>query len=453
MNAHPVVSLLVVAGLALPAVAEPQIQPLPLPGVRLQTIAAGFAHPVALVEAPDGSARLFVVDQTGPIRIVRADGTLGSEPFLDLTPRLVPLRPSYDERGALGLAFHPDYAENGRFFVLYSAPLRPGAPAGWNSTLRLSEFAVSPDPERADDESERILLEIDKPQLNHNGGTIAFGPDGFLYVSVGDGGGGNDVGVGHVEDWYASNAGGNAQSPAANLLGKILRIDPDGGSPYAIPPDNPFTAGPERPEIWAFGFRNPYRMAFDPGGERRLFVGDAGQELWEEVDIVVRGGNYGWNVKEGMHCFSTATPTLPPESCPAADPDGRALLDPILEYPNSKNTVGGHGFVIVGGVVYRGSAIPALSRAYIFGDWSRGGFGAPGDGTVFVAREFAVRSDEGAPLRRWAFSELPLLGQPNQRLGHFILGFGQDLAGEVYLLTTDALGPAGTTGTIFKLVP
>jgi glucose/arabinose dehydrogenase len=453
MTARFLVSSFIVAGLLLPAVAEPQVQPLPLPGVRLQTIVEGLTHPVALAQPPDGSSRLFVVDQAGPIRIVRADGTLAPEPFLDLTSRMVALSPSYDERGALGLAFHPNYAENGRFFVLYSAPLRPAAPPGWNSTLRLSEFVVSADPDRADEASERVLLEIAKPQMNHNGGSIAFGPDGYLYISVGDGGGGNDVGTGHAEDWYGINAGGNAQNLTENLLGKILRIDPDGGDPYGIPQGNPFASGPERPEIWAFGFRNPYRMAFDPAGSRRLFVGDAGQELWEEIDLVVRGGNYGWNVKEGAHCFNTEEPTVPRRGCPAVDTGNRPLIDPIIEYANSKNGAGGLGFVVVGGVVYRGTAIPALSRAYIFGDWSRGGFGAPGDGTIFASRELVVRGDDGTPRSSWAFTELPLLDRPDRRLGHFILGFGQDLAGEVYVLATDRLGPSGTTGVVYKLVP
>jgi len=241
-------------------------------------------------EAPDGSARLFVVDQTGPIRIVRAAGPWGSEPFLTSPRASFRCAVVRRTRGA-GARLPPGLRETRPFFVLYSAPLRPGAPAGWNSTLRLSEFAVSPDPERADDASERIPARDRQAAAHHNGGTIAFGPDGFLYVSVGDGGrerrrGGARRGLVPVQRRR------HAQSPAANLLGKILRIDPDGEQPVRDPPDNPFTAGPERPEIWAFGFRNPYRMAFRSRRRatalrRRCRAGAVGG-----VDIVVRGGNY-----------------------------------------------------------------------------------------------------------------------------------------------------------------
>ena len=210
--------------------------------VGLRQIAAGLTSPVALIEPPDGSRRLFIVDQTGLIRVLLPNGQLLTEPFLDLRDRMVPLMTNFDERGLLGLAFHPRYAENGRFFVYYSAPLRAGAPAGWNCTSHISEFLVSADPNRADPGSERILLQVDKPQFNHNAGTVVFGPDGFLYISLGDGGGANDVGLGHVEDWYPDNAGGNGQDITDNLLGSILRIDVDGGSPYAVPRTTPSSA-------------------------------------------------------------------------------------------------------------------------------------------------------------------------------------------------------------------
>jgi glucose/arabinose dehydrogenase len=264
------------------------------PAVGLRLVADGLTSPVDLVPVPDGSGRMFVVDQVGLIRILRPDGTLASQPFLDLRDRIVKLSPSYDERGLLGLAFHPDYAHNGRFFVYYSAPLRPGAPAGFNTTSTVSEFHVSAsDPDRADTGSERVLLQVDKPQSNHNAGTLLFGPDdGDLYISIGDGGGANDVGLGHVDDWYDANAGGNGQDVTQNLLGNILRIDVDSGDPYGIPADNPFVGRPGLDEIYAYGFRNPYRMSFDMGGTHRLLVGDAGQGRWEEVSDVTRGGDY-----------------------------------------------------------------------------------------------------------------------------------------------------------------
>ncbi|NUQ20663.1 MAG: hypothetical protein HOQ09_06850, partial [Gemmatimonadaceae bacterium] len=220
--------------------------------IELTKIAEGFTQPVGLVHANDRSGRLFVIDQIGLIRVIDRDGTLRPEPFLDLRRKIVPLNPRYDERGLLGLAFHPRYKQNGQFYVYYSAPLRPGAPAGYNVTSTIAEFRVSSDPNRADAMSERILLQVDKPQSNHNGGTLAFGPeDGNLYISIGDGGGANDVGLGHVEDWYAANPGGNGQDVSHNLLGNILRIDVDhrsGGMEYAVPRDNPFARGGGLPE-------------------------------------------------------------------------------------------------------------------------------------------------------------------------------------------------------------
>ena len=247
-----------------------------------------------------------------------------------------------------------------------------------------------------------MLLEIDKPQFNHNGGTLAFGPrDGFLYISIGDGGGADDVGLGHVEDWYTANAGGNGQDIQHNLMGDILRIDVDRGAPYAIPADNPFAGTPGCAdgcdETWAYGFRNPYRMSFDMGGSRDLFVGDAGQNLWEEVSIAVRGGNFGWNVKEGAHCFSTDNPDETAAECPDAvgAPHPRAgdpLIDPVIEYQNEHNPEGGGlGHVVVGGHVYRGAdAAPVLRRLHLRRLEPRGG----------GARRVAVRGQaaQGRPV-------------------------------------------------------
>src|ERR687895_1197773 len=423
------------------------------PAVGLRLVADGFTSPVALVEAPDGTGRRFVVDQAGVIRIITAAGGLQPQPFLDLRSRIVPLMAAFDERGVLGLAFHPRYAVNGRFFVYYSAPLRVGAPAGYNHTARVSEFRVSAaDANRADPTSERIVLEVDKPQFNHNGGTLLFGPrDGYLYMSIGDGGGADDVGLGHVEDWYAANAGGNGQDIQQNLLGNILRIDVDRGAPYAIPAGNPFAGAPGCAdgcdETWAYGFRNPYRMSFDMAGSRRLFVGDAGQNLWEEVSIAVKGGNYGWNVKEGTHCFSTANPDESPADCPDAvggthPRAGDPLIDPVIEYQNEHNPLGGGlGHVIVGGHVYRGTELRQFSGDYIFGDWSREE--EEPDGSLFVTKP------RKAGL--WKMQQLQVTNRPGRRLGHFLLGFGQDLAGEVYVLTTDQAGPTGTTGRVYRL--
>ena len=417
------------------------------PAVGLHLVAEGMTSPVTMADPGDGSSRLFLVDQIGLIRVLMPDGTLLPQPFLDLRSRMVALMPGFDERGLLGLAFHPNYETNGRFFVYYSAPLRAGGPAGFNHTSHISEFRVSADPNRADPASERILLQVDEPQFNHNGGTLHFGPsDGDLYISLGDGGGANDVGLGHVEDWYDDNAGGNGQDVEQNLLGNILRIDVDGGVPYGIPADNPFVGRPGLDEIWAYGFRNPYRFSFDRGGSHDLIVADVGQLLWEEVSVAVKGGNFGWNVKEGTHCFSTATPNQSPAECPdvvesgvrAGDP----LVDPVIEYANARQE-GGLGLAVVGGYIYRGSALPQFRGRYVFGDWSET-FGGPPSGKLFVAKS----RKRGL----WQMEQLRIATSPTGELGHRVLGFGQDGAGELYVLTTDNVGPTGTTGKVFKLV-
>lgn len=408
------------------------------PALGLALVTEGLTQPVSMSEPPDGTGRLMVVDQSGMIRVIDESGELLAEPFLDVRDRMVALSPFFDERGLLGLAFHPGYAENGRFFIYYSAPPRL---ADYDNTSTIAEYAVTSDPNVADPASERILLEIDQPQANHNAGTLHFGPaDGYLYISVGDGGGAHDVGFGHVEDWYAVNDGGNGQDVTENLLGNILRIDVDGGTPYGIPPDNPFVAESGLDEIWAFGLRNPYRFSFDQGGSHVLLAGDAGQHLWEEVSVIERGGNYGWNVKEGPACFSTEHPREPLEDCPDMDPDGRPLRDPVIAYPNAAQP-DGLGVVVIGGYVYRGDRVPQLEGRYIFGDFSRSF--APADGVVLMARPGG-----SAP---WRIQELHFPARDGDRLGEYLLGFGQDAAGEVYLLTSETLGPTGTSGRVYRL--
>lgn len=409
--------------------------------VSLTLVASGLVAPVALQAIADGSGRLLVADQNGSIRVIQ-NGQLSPEPLLDLADRMVALDPAYDERGLLGLALHPDFANNGRAFVHYSAPLRSGAPEGFDHTSVLSEFRLD-GADGGPGASERIIMQVDEPQSNHNGGAIAFGPDGYLYLTLGDGGGADDVGAGHVDDWYAVNAGGNGQDRTANLLGSILRIDVNAGDPYAIPADNPF-AGSEQPEVWAYGFRNPFQLAFDRAGERQLFVGDVGQNQWEEVDIVTAGGNYGWNVKEGTHCFSTATPSEALPTCPDADPDGVALIDPIIEYA-SANQTGGVGLSVIGGHVYRGSALPGLAGAYVFGDWSTS-FSVP-DGHLFVA------SPPAGGAGMWSMAPLGIEGRDGANLGEFVLGLGEDTAGELYLLTSEVGAPSGTSGKVYRIEP
>ena len=249
--------------------------------IRLQIVATNLVSPTALTHAHDGSGRLFIADQIGQIRIVDAGGNLLPTPFLDISNRLASLQSGYDERGLLGLTFHPGYSTNGRFFVYYSAP---SPVTNFNNVTVLSEYRVSSgNPNQADATSERILLTINEPEFNHEGADITFGPDGYLYLGPGDGGGAGDQ----------HGATGNGQS-LTTLLGKILRLDVDSGSPYGIPLDNPFIGTPgARPEIFAYGLRNPWRFSFDRGGTHQGFIADVGQNLWEEIDLMRKGANYG----------------------------------------------------------------------------------------------------------------------------------------------------------------
>jgi len=389
--------------------------------------------------------RLFVIDQIGKIWILDGHGNRLPVPFIDLTSKLVTLSPFYDERGLLGFAFHPNFKRNGKFYVYYNAPPRAGGPeAGstWDNLSVISEFKVShSNPNLADMSSERRLLELDDPQSNHNGGTLAFGPDNFLYISIGDGGAANDVAPGHVEDWYAANAGGNGQDIEANLFGNFLRIDVDHGSPYGIPWDNPFVGKPGKDEIFAYGFRNPFRFSFDMGGSHRLIAGDAGQNLYEEVDVVTKGGNYGWNVKEGRHCFDAANPLMEMASCPSVDNFGKPLIDPVIELNNTANPEGGKALTVIGGNIYRGHSIPQFEGKYIFGTFAQ--TFAP-DAELFVANP--------AGNTNWPYQEVALKSFPND-LGNFLKGFGQDNKGEIYLTVSKDLGPSGTSGKVYKLIP
>jgi glucose/arabinose dehydrogenase len=406
----------------------------------------------------DGTGRMFVVDQTGVVRIITADGKLLDEPFLDVRDRLVKLNPAYDERGLLSIAFHPEYRNNGCVYAYYSAPLRAGAPSGWDCTNRLSEFKVMADnPNKADMDSEKILLEIDKPYQNHNGGQILFGPDdGYLYLPLGDGGRADDTGTGHTPRI------GNAQD-RTKLLGKIIWIDIDtpgsGGKMYAIPPDNPFAAGAGvAPEIFAMGFRNPAYASFDSGQGHHLITADAGQRLFESAFIVTKGGNYGWNIREGTHCFDPGNDAVPPASCPTTGYAGESLIGPIVEI--------GHdvGNAIVGGYVYRGDLMPELKGKYIFGDWTNGG-STTGNGALLVATpppgyDISMYPDSSDQVtlhdnRMWTTQEFWIANNPNRRVNAFVRGFGEDANHEIHVLTSHRGGPdtAPATGEVWKLGP
>lgn len=343
-------------------------------------------RPIALTHAGDGSNRVFVATQRGVIHVLRnTQQPQESKVFLDLRDRVV-YKDRENEEGFLGLAFHPDYRENGRLFVYYTTKKAP-------HTSVVSSFQVSDDPNRADPDSEREILRIPQPFWNHNGGTIAFGPDGYLYIGLGDGGAANDP---H----------GNGQN-LETLLGAILRIDvdrPTAARPYSIPPDNPFVdVVGARPEIFAYGVRNIWRLAFDRGtGE--LWAADVGQNTWEEIDLIIKGGNYGWNYREGMHPFGVRSL-----------PKGTRVIDPIWEYDHTV------GKSITGGVVYRGKRLPELDGHYVYADYVSG-------------RLWALKYDRESKSVADNY-EIPAPSLP-------VISFGEDEAGEVYFMvvTSDGKG-------------
>jgi len=294
--------------------------------------------PVDLAIPPDGSDRLFLVQQVGKITILPKDRSSSEETtFLDLRSR--PLIDKQFEEGLLGLAFHPDYAKNRKFYIYYTLQ-EP------KHTVLSEMQASAQDPSKADPSTERVLLRIPQPFWNHNSGNILFGPDGFLYIAVGDGGHRDDV-QRFAQNTFVYN-------------GKILRIDPDsrsGNRPYGLPADNPFLDKPGwHPEIWALGLRNPWGLSFHPKTSQ-LWCADVGQNLWEEINIIKKGGNYGWSFREGSH-KETVRKDSPPK--------GLTFIDPIHQYRRE------HGISITGGFHYRGKAVPELKGHYIFGDWGLG---------------------------------------------------------------------------------
>jgi glucose/arabinose dehydrogenase len=401
--------------------------------VNLQVAADGLTAPLNLVTPPDGTKRRFITEQIGVIKILMPDGKILDEPFLNIRHRIPKLHQDFDERGLLGLAFHPDFKNNGRFFVAYSG-LLPGDSTldkvvWYDHTNYVAEYRVSKtDPNKADPLSERILSKIDWPQFNHNGHWIGFGPDGFLYISTGDGGYANDWGIGH------NVTKGNGQD-LTSLNGKILRIDVNGSEPYGIPADNPFVNRQDaKPEIWAYGFRNPWRCSFDMGAGKELYCADVGQNSFEEVNIVAKGGNHGWRVKEGKHCFDYVNPNTHLASCESA-----GMVDPIIEYNNCNVTQDCKGLSITGGYVYRGSHQPWQGK-YFFGDWSKQ-FGIR-DGQMFVA------TNSGGT---WSMEDVRVGNMPT--FNSYVLAFAQDADGEVYVLTQDTTGPVGGLAKIYKITP
>lgn len=349
------------------------------PGIGLTPVATGFTAPLFLTAPPGDLSRLFVVERSGTIRIIK-NGKRISRPFLSLSNVSMA-----NQGGLFSMAFHPNYASNGRFYVYFTNT------AG---DLKLREYRVSSRPNRARSGSGRTLITIPKPPGDHYGGQVTFGPDGYLYLAFGDGGG--------LQVFVQ-----NAQDPGT-LLGKMIRIDVDGGSPYGIPSDNPYRDDPDvRDEIWAFGLRNPWRYGFDPV-TRDLYVADVGQAGWEEVNVAFANAgslNYGWPMMEGSSCFD------PPVGC-----DASGLTLPVFEYDHSE------GCSITGGTVYRGRAMPSFDGVYFYSDFCAGGL-----------RSFRLVAGSAADHRQWDVGDVG-----------GVYSFGQDAAGELYLLSRN--------GTIYRLV-
>ncbi|UCG48783.1 MAG: CHRD domain-containing protein, partial [Phycisphaerales bacterium] len=418
--------------------------------VDLEVVASGLTAPVALVPDPAGLGRLYIVEQSGLVRIVD-EGQLLETPFLDVQDLLVqPLGflgsfdvDDFDERGLLGLAFHPDFTEPGlagygRLYTYTSEPVQgpadftvdmPSDEVNHQSVIR--EWQLNADGLAVDPASSRVLLVIDQPQFNHNAGHLAFGPDGYLYVALGDGGAANDAAAGHGPT-------GNGQN-VQTVHGSILRIDPidPGQTPesldpasangaYRVPVDNPFVGADGVDEIYAYGLRNPYRFSFDArSGE--LIVADVGQGFVEEINIVNKGDNLGWNIKEGSFLFD------PEGLAVGLMLDDPALKDPVAQYDHDD------GLSVIGGYTYYGSGVLELWGKYVFGDFSRG-FRSP-DGRLFVADLFSGQIEE------------LLIGTAGDPLGLYVKGIGQDHDGEIYVLASTALGPYGDTGVVLKVVP
>ena len=364
-----IVAALVAAGCTSTDSTDPTPEPIPTDfKLSLQQVASGLNSPVH-VTSPPGDARLFVVEQPGRIRIIQSGQVLAT-PFLDITAKVL----SGGERGLLSVAFHPQYATNGFFYVYYT---------GAGGELRIERYSVSANANVANGASAKLILGVAHPRSNHNGGLAMFGPDGMLYLGLGDGGGGGDPDL-------------NGQN-RNTLLGALLRIDVNSGDPYAIPSSNPFAGRTDaRPEIWAIGLRNPWRFSFDRSAGL-LYLADVGQNQWEEVNVVsasLAGVNYGWNIMEASSCFNAST----------CNRSGLEL--PAHEY--------GHGdgsCSITGGFAYRGSALPEIAGHYFYADYCVG-----------TVKSFLYQSGAAADKRSW---DLGSVG--------FVTSFGEDSAGELYL--------------------
>lgn len=404
--AYTIITSLSVAAatLALPSFTK-NAEPAPLT-VNSQLVAPGLYAPTAMAFPSSNTA--WVTEQGGKIRLLR-DGKLTDVVVLDMKDKMVRINTGYEERGLLNVILHPDFAKNRKFYIFYSRPaVKQPAPAPRvDHTDVVSEYTMQPNSDLADPNSERVILALDKPEGNHDGGGIVFGADGYLYITFGDGGGQHD------------NHGkiGNGQD-MTTWLGKILRVDvnvTEGG--YTVPKDNPFVGKENvKPEIWCYGFRNPYRISLDKAS-KQLFIGEVGQDLWEEINIAEKGANYGWRIVEGNHCHN------PADGC-----SFNGITPPITEYHHRE------GVSVMGGYVYNGKQVPALKGKYIFGDWT---------GPIWYLQKAG---------NKWGRGKLVVKNFPTNSK---ITGWAEDQDGEIYYLTNTEAGPGptgSTTGSIYKIV-
>jgi len=370
-------------GLTCAGESAPTVLPPSAVAVHLEEIASGLDFPVLVTAAPGDTSRLFVVEKGGKVRIIR-NGVLLPTPFIDLSGRVT----TRSEQGLLGMAFHPT---DGRVVLSFTVA---GSTGG--GTSRIATFTTGTNPDVLDPATEQVVIEVDQPYGNHNGGHVTFGPDGYLYAGYGDGGSGGDP-QGHGQN-------------RDDLLGSLLRLDLDHGLPYTVPASNPFVGQPNmRGELWNWGLRNPWRFSFDRAtGD--LYIADVGQNEWEEVDVQpaasTGGENYGWAIMEGDHCYKGIT-------C-----NKTGLVMPVIEYGH------GDGCSITGGFVYRGEAIPDLQGTYFYGDYCSG-----------WVRSFVYRNGSATDAMSW-----PALDTKQQ-----ITSFGEDARGELYVVL------AG--GTIYRIAP
>ena len=373
---------------------KPAPPALPDVAVKAELVAGNLQAPTDMVFP--GGGTIWVAEQAGKVKIIKNGQLAGL--LVDVGNKMVRINNSYDERGLLGIALHPLFATNKKFYVFYSAP----GNGQIDNVGVLAEYKLLPNTEKADVNSARVILTVDEPESNHNGGCIKFGPDGYLYVSLGDGGGAGD----------RHGSTGNGQK-MDTWLGKILRVDVNSATGYKIPADNPFVhTTVAKPEIWAYGLRNPYRFSFNRAGGQ-LFAGDVGQDKWEEVDIITKGANYGWRLTEGTHCYN------PAQGC-----DTKGITMPIAEYSHKE------GISVIGGYVYNGAKLTGLKGKYLFGDWS-GPF-------------FYLQNVNGT----WQRGRITLQNYPT---GLKTTCFGEDAAGEIYWLTNPDNGPGGTGCAIYRM--